>query len=258
MLKLACRLAILCFTLGATSAFAASGSALGVDPDADAERGNEKITLTVGADLFIGDRVVTGPQGQVQILFSDKTELVVGPNSAMVLEDYLLRENGSAGKLAINALSGTFRFATGGAPKDRYIVETPTGTIGVRGTIYELFVTPQFFAAMVRDGTIIACPLGVPQGDPSCEIADDGCEVVQVEIDDALLLGNSQDITDERRTELKNWFQYVVDQSSLLRQFKVNDDDKCLRRASSGGGAPSLMDSVGNDDGYGYDYYNTY
>ena len=38
----------------------------------------------------------------------------------------------SAGRFAINALSGTFRFTTGRAPKDRYVIETPTGTIGVR------------------------------------------------------------------------------------------------------------------------------
>src|SRR5690606_42119301 len=84
----------------------------------------------------IGDRVVTGPSGQVQILFSDRTELVVGPRSALLIEDYLLRNDGSAGKFAINALSGTFRFVTGGAPKDSYVIKTPTGTIGVRGTAF--------------------------------------------------------------------------------------------------------------------------
>ena len=89
---------------------------------------------SVGSDIFIGDQVVTDARGLVQIKFSDNTKLVVGPNSSLVIEDYLLREDGSGGKLAINALSGTFRFVTGGAAKDRYLIETPTGTIGVRGT----------------------------------------------------------------------------------------------------------------------------
>jgi len=67
------------WALFAGAAMAASGTALGVDPAAQAERRGTTETLVVGADIFIGDRVVTGPQGQVQIRFSDSTELVVGP-----------------------------------------------------------------------------------------------------------------------------------------------------------------------------------
>ena len=65
----------------------AAGSALGVDPAADATLNNENRTLVVGSDIFIGDLVKTGPKGQVQILFADNTELVVGPSSALTIED---------------------------------------------------------------------------------------------------------------------------------------------------------------------------
>src|SRR5687768_10914002 len=83
---------------------AAAGSALGVDPAADAALNNETRTLVVGSDIFIGDLVQTGPRGQVQIMFADNTELVVGPSSALLIEDYLLRNDGSAGKLAVDML----------------------------------------------------------------------------------------------------------------------------------------------------------
>ncbi|MEO6395263.1 MAG: FecR domain-containing protein, partial [Devosia sp.] len=115
---------------------AATGTAMGVKIDASIESGAITRTLVVGDDLLIGDRVVTDKSGLVQILFEDSTELVVGPNSELVIEDYLLRQDGSAGRLAINALSGTFRFVTGLAPKDRYEITTPTGTMGVRGTAF--------------------------------------------------------------------------------------------------------------------------
>ena len=58
-------------------ALAASGKVLGVDPAAELEG---KSTLVVGTDVFIGDKVVTGASGLVQIKFEDRTELVVGPN----------------------------------------------------------------------------------------------------------------------------------------------------------------------------------
>ncbi len=72
----------------------ASGKALGVDQDARAETRAEVKQLTVGSDIFIGDRVITDARGLVQIKFSDSTKLVVGPNSALLIEDYLLRNDG--------------------------------------------------------------------------------------------------------------------------------------------------------------------
>ena len=71
-----------------------AGSAKGVNPAASADLDGATRTLTVGSDIFIGDDVITGPQGQVQILFADNTKLVVGPNSALKMQDYLLRNDG--------------------------------------------------------------------------------------------------------------------------------------------------------------------
>ena len=53
-----------------------AGSALGVKQQAAARLGQDTRTLVVGSDIFIGDLVQTGAQGQVQIKFADNTELV--------------------------------------------------------------------------------------------------------------------------------------------------------------------------------------
>lgn len=95
MQKCVLSLAACLLLLGPSAAFAAaSGTAKGVDPDASAARGGDTQVLVVGSDIFMGDVVKTGPAGQVQIKFSDNTELVVGPRSALTIEDYLLREDG--------------------------------------------------------------------------------------------------------------------------------------------------------------------
>ena len=121
------------FVLGGTAAAlsAPAGSAVGVDPAAEINSTGALRTLVVGEDVFLGDLIRTSTGGSAQILFEDGTKLVVGPGSALTIEDYLLRADGSAGKMAINALAGTFRFATGNAAKDRYSIKTPSGTIGV-------------------------------------------------------------------------------------------------------------------------------
>jgi hypothetical protein len=75
---------------------AATGTALGVDPAASLETSATTRTLVVGDDIAIGDRIVTDAAGLVHVKFDDDTLLVVGPRSALVIEDYLLRADGSA------------------------------------------------------------------------------------------------------------------------------------------------------------------
>jgi len=118
---------------------AAEGTAVGVDPDAVARRGSADRTLVVGADISVGERIVTGPSGRVQVLFADQTRLVVGPGSALLIESYLMNGD-TADKFAINALAGTFRFISGNSPKSAYSIETPTAAIAVRGTKFDVSV----------------------------------------------------------------------------------------------------------------------
>lgn len=204
---------------------AASGTALGVDPQAEADTAGESRVLTVGADIFIGDMVNTGAQGQVQIKFSDKTELVVGPNSSLLIEDYLLRDDQSAGKFAINALSGTFRFATGGAPKDRYIIKTPTGTIGVRGTAFDFNVDEEGTKALLFHGALRLCNLaGV------CVTLDGTCEIGTYDLTQSTIVGSPDDLTGEQRDALQAAFQYAEVQTPLMREFWVENARQCFNK----------------------------
>ena len=85
-------------------AFAAKeGQAVGVDPDAMAQGASGDRTLVVGADISVGERVVTGRAGQVQIIFADQTRLVVGPGSDLLIVAYLMRNSGTADRLAISS-----------------------------------------------------------------------------------------------------------------------------------------------------------
>ena len=203
----------------------ASGKALGVDQDAKAETKAGVKELTVGADIFIGDKVVTDARGLVQIRFSDATKLVVGPNSSLVIEDYLLREDGSGGKLALNALSGTFRFITGGAPKDRYLIETPTGTIGVRGTALDLKGDGSHFTTIVLHGAIVICNKA-----NKCVTLDDVCDIGMVDLSEASILGNSREMTQAERDQMWAMFPWIDNQGDLIGQFRVAQARECFNR----------------------------
>lgn len=215
---------------------AASGTALGVNPAAAVETKSDSKTLTVGADIFIGDRVVTGPEGQVQIKFTDKTELVVGPNSSLLIEDYLLRNDDSAGKFAINALSGTFRFTTGRAPKDRYIINTPTGTIGVRGTSFDFNSSAEETRVLLYHGQVVLCNL-----DNTCVTLDDTCELGAYDLGKSEILGHTDDFKGNAREELKASFKYAQSQAPLLGAFRVEEAKECFQKGFVANTPQSLL-----------------
>jgi len=226
MRKLALILCALAFGAAAGPAPAATpaGSALGVKPAAGAARGADRVTLVVGADIFIGDRVETGPEGQVQILFADDTELVVGPGSALVIEDYLLRNDGSAGSLAVEMLSGAFRFATGKSGKDRYRIDTPTGTIGVRGTAFDVVVDrDKVTRILLFHGAVRFCATN-----GACETLTSFCQLGQIGRSEARLLGDTREIGGAARAQLKGEFIYAMNQAPLLRRFWVAAARDCL------------------------------
>ncbi|WP_421760345.1 FecR family protein [Devosia sp.] len=247
--------AVLAAVGGTTGALAAGGKALGVNPAANVQTKTDTKVLTVGSDLFIGDRVITAEYGQVQIKFDDGTELVVGPNSSMLLEDYLLRSDGSAGKLAINALAGTFRFVTGSAPKDKYLIKTPTGTIGVRGTAFDFNVTSEGTKVLLYHGGVIMCNL-----DNTCIKLDGTCEVGTFDLTDAEVIGPTSNVTGQDRRDLQDQFKYAQSQSPLLNEFWIEKARQCLNKPFVGGTpeGPGVTNSapVGdepNHDCYDYD-----
>lgn len=237
MQKLAWLAALMTLLVPVSSA-QAIGTAVGVDQDAEA-RGAAARTLVVGDDVFIGDRIVTDARGQVQILFDDDTKLVVGPRSSLVIEDYLLRANGSAGKLAVNALSGTFRFITGGAPKDRYVISTPTGQIGVRGTAFDFYVTKSATYLLQLHGSTVNCSRS---GD--CEVLTDRCEFGIISSSEVETLDHVRELRGDGREKSRAWFRYSVSQSPLLRQFRVSGADRCFRSGAAAEPPASISDPL--------------
>lgn len=221
---------------GQTTAAGTTGSALAVDVDARAELGSTVRVLTAGANLAIGETVITDAHGLVQIKFSDETELAVGPNSQLVLEDYLLRSDGSVGKLAINALSGSFRFVTGNSKKDDYAIKTPTGTIGIRGTAFDFFVATGVTRVLMYHGTAILCGTG-----GSCVTMAGTCEVGQTDSTQSQLLGTAYAADNTQRETLRQNFRYADNQQPLLASFRVDQVPECQLSGASRVAASSIV-----------------
>ncbi len=109
-------------------------------------------SLTQGGAVYLGDKVETGIFGHVDIEFSDHTRLAVGPNSSMMIDDYVVRSPGRLKSFGLKTARGAFRFLTGDSPKQAYNIKTPTATIGIRGTEFDWAVQRVAATAMALYG----------------------------------------------------------------------------------------------------------
>lgn len=217
-------LTVLLFAFSGAAIGAPAGSAVGVDPEAEINSTGGLRTLVVGEDVFLGDLIRTSSGGSAQLLFADGTRLVVGPGSSLKIEDYLLRADGSAGKLVIGALAGTFRFATGDAAKDRYAIKTPSGTIGIRGTEFDLVVDgPKSTRVLMYSGSTELCTRS-----GECSEISDTCEIGELTRNAATSLGLSTALDRAARKELRGRFVYGATQQPLAGAFRMKQAANCL------------------------------
>jgi hypothetical protein len=217
---------LLVVLLSATApiAFAANeGTAVGVNPDAVAQINATDRILEVGADVSVGELIVTGSAGQVQIVFDDDTRLVVGPHSALLIETYLMASSNTAQQLTINALGGSFRFITGNSPKPAYSINTPTAAIAVRGTEFDIIAEPDNTKIMLYEGALQIC-----NPDGTCQEVTRRCEVATSSRDEVSLFVRN----DPQRLPLSLEFRYSRFQTPLLPPFRVGGASLCIEPVS--------------------------
>ena len=96
----------------------------------------EELTATLETDIVSYDEVET-ENGRLKIQFVDETQVSLTEHTYMEIDEYVYDPDPSKSKMAMNFVQGTARFATGGlglVPKENIVIQTPTATIGIRGT----------------------------------------------------------------------------------------------------------------------------
>jgi hypothetical protein len=92
--------------------------------------------LQVGVKVFERERVISQADGQAQLLFRDGSSFTVGPNSDMVIDDFVFDPAAGTGRIAMSLGKGVFRFVGGKLSKDGSVaLTTPSAVLGVRGGI---------------------------------------------------------------------------------------------------------------------------
>ncbi|HJU19890.1 MAG TPA: hypothetical protein VJ770_25845 [Stellaceae bacterium] len=112
--------------------------ATGIPPNAPPRR------LVIGQPVIFNEHVTTNRLGQTQILFVDASSMSIGPNSDLVIDQFVYNPSTGTGRMAANLARGIFRYIGGKLSKEPNGVSmtTPAATIGIRGGVLLVDVTP--------------------------------------------------------------------------------------------------------------------
>jgi len=99
-----------------------------------------KRVIATADPIYRDERLRSNLTGMGQFQLGDGTKLVLGRNASLVIDRYVFAGGGKAKTVTLKLLSGTARFVTGSSDKRAYRILTPQGTIGVRGTAFDLTI----------------------------------------------------------------------------------------------------------------------
>ena len=181
--------------------------------------------IAVKSPVHRDERIRTSASGLGEFRFADGTKFAVGGNSSVVVDKFVFDGNKSVRTLTVNATKGSFRWISGGSKSTAYKIATPAGTIGIRGTAFDVYIGPGGLTGVVLlKGSVRFC------GANGCRDLKRRCDFV--------LATPKGGVTDPARVsrdslrKLQNAraLPFMTGDQRLSRRFQVGTD--CMSTAS--------------------------
>ena len=136
--------ASLYFTSVGAFAAAIAGTVERLQGNANVVGASGQKALAANAEVFQGDQITTATDAELLLRMTDGTVIAMRPNSNLVVSEYRFDKNDSNNdNIFIKLLKGGLRTVTGAIGKknpQKVRFATPTATVGIRGTDFELAV----------------------------------------------------------------------------------------------------------------------
>jgi hypothetical protein len=112
--------------------------------------------------VFRGDVVQTGADGSIGIIFGDGTSFNVSKNARMEINEFIYDPKGTSNSTLFSLTKGTFTMLAGKTAKTGNMrVETPVGTMGIRGTAPHVEISDDGtvkFSTLIEENKNLATP----------------------------------------------------------------------------------------------------
>jgi hypothetical protein len=122
---------------------APAGSIRTLKGNATIIRNNNAVETKIGSRVFQKDSLKTGVDGSIAIVFKDDTLLSIGPNSEVVINEFLFSPVEGKFSIITRLIKGTSAYLSGIIAKispESVRFETPVANIGIRGTKFAVMV----------------------------------------------------------------------------------------------------------------------
>ncbi len=177
------------------------------------------VKVNTGASVFSEEVMKTAKDSSAKLVFTDSTNLAIGPNSTVKLNHFVFSGPSSYGKATINVAKGAFRFTTGHSDKGAYELSTGTATIGVRGTIIEGEAAPRKTRLRLVEGAAHICAKNKGEKDKEdkrrcCEVK--AGEAVMVTDTACMPIANFDSGFDSELTEVQEFSQVQASEQTIF------------------------------------------
>lgn len=135
-----------------------AGVVLLANGEAKAQQNNDAArSLSRRSDIYVGDRITTGNESQLQMRMKDGAMVALGANAEFVVQAYGEAAKGDKKDEAVLSLvKGGLRTISGQIAKSSYSMSTPTATLGIRGTVFDVFVRDGGSTVVIlRNGQVV-------------------------------------------------------------------------------------------------------
>jgi hypothetical protein len=181
--------------------------------------------LTGNADIFFLDRLSTNATGAGEFEFSDGTKLAIGPSASLVVDGFIVKDKSSFQKLSLSAAKGTFRWISGHSPSSAYKIGTPLGTMGIRGTAFDVTISNgRVYIALITGNAKFCAGSSCQTLKRSCDfIVADGRKIAEpIPVSSAFT----------KREAAAQIFPYLANPKRLSSRFRVGGSN-CLSKAAA-------------------------
>lgn len=128
-----------------------------VQAEASATQGAETRALAPEGQILFKDKLRTGPGARLEAKLEDGTVLTLGEKGRMTVDEFVYKPGYLGGAMSVKVAQGAFLFVGGkveGPTGGNVRIETPVGTLGVRGTTVWGGQIDGGYGVLVLDGEV--------------------------------------------------------------------------------------------------------
>jgi hypothetical protein len=209
------------------AALSAIGPAIAASPIGNTVQASTTVSasgrvLEKSSPVFFNDILRSNATGIGQFIFNDGGRLAIGPSAAVTIDKSIYKGGKSVQQASIQASKGAFRFISGAFSVKK--IDTPYGTIGIRGTAFDFTIRNGRVYILLFRGAVSFCRGG------NCKTLRSSCDYLvasggKISDPQALSAGIDQGLN------VGEVFPLAVNQNRLTSQFRQGMRN-CFSRAA--------------------------